>query len=86
MLKIMSCFGSVLINLTLIGIALSAEQHTSCLLEMILLGAKKITRADGSSVYSVSKVDSDLLNLFVNEKIYLEYAKSYLDAAQIDVA
>jgi len=42
-------------QLNTIGIALSAEQHTPRLLEMILLGAKKITQADGGSIYSVSK-------------------------------
>jgi len=38
------------------------------------------------SMKSHNKIDSDLFDLFVSEKIYLEYAKCYLDAAQIDVA
>ncbi len=40
-------------KLTEIGIALSAEKNISTLLEMILLGAKTITNADGGTVYSV---------------------------------
>jgi len=36
-----------------IGIALSAEQDSSRLLEMILQGAKQITRADGGTLYSI---------------------------------
>jgi len=42
-------------QLNTIGIALSAEHHTPRLLEMILLGAKEITQADGCSIYKVSK-------------------------------
>jgi hypothetical protein len=38
------------------------------------------------SMKNDNKIDPDLFDLFVNEKIYLEYAKCYLDAAQIDVA
>ncbi len=40
-------------KLTEIGIALSAEQDTQSLLEMILLGAKTLTNADGGTLYSV---------------------------------
>ena len=36
-----------------IGIALSAEKNTPRLLEMILIGAKEITNADGGTLYSV---------------------------------
>jgi len=39
-------------RLNSIGIALSAESDTQRLLEMILIGAKTITHADGGSVYS----------------------------------
>ncbi len=40
-------------KLTEIGIALSSEQNTQRLLEMILVGAKSLTRADGGTLYSV---------------------------------
>lgn len=40
-------------KLTEIGIALSAEKDTQRLLEMILLGAKELTNADGGTLYSV---------------------------------
>lgn len=42
-------------KLTEIGIALSAEQDTQRLLEMILLGAKELTNADGGTLYSVQE-------------------------------
>jgi len=47
-------------QLNTIGIALSAEQHTPRLLEMILLGAKRITQADGGSIYRVSKAKKEV--------------------------
>ena len=37
-----------------IGIALSAERDNNCLLEMILLGAKEVTNADGGTLYTVT--------------------------------
>ena len=40
-------------KLTEIGIALSAEKNIQRLLEMILLGAKSLTNADGGTLYSV---------------------------------
>jgi len=42
-------------KLTAIGIALSAEKDTPRLLEMILLGAKELTNADGGTLYSVQE-------------------------------
>lgn len=42
-------------KLTEIGIALSAEKDTPRLLEMILLGAKELTNADGGTLYSVQE-------------------------------
>jgi HD-GYP domain-containing protein (c-di-GMP phosphodiesterase class II) len=42
-------------KLTEIGIALSAERNTPRLLEMILLGAKALTHADGGTLYSVQE-------------------------------
>lgn len=42
-------------RLNAIGIALSAERNTACLLEMILLGAKEITGADGGTLYTVTE-------------------------------
>lgn len=38
-------------RLTEIGIALSAEKDTAKLLELIMMGAKSLTRADGGSLY-----------------------------------
>jgi len=45
-------------KLTEIGIALSAEKDTTRLLEMILLGAKSLTNADGGTLYSVQEDDT----------------------------
>jgi HD-GYP domain-containing protein (c-di-GMP phosphodiesterase class II) len=42
-------------KLSEIGIALSAERNTERLLEMILLGAKALTHADGGTLYSVQE-------------------------------
>jgi HD-GYP domain-containing protein (c-di-GMP phosphodiesterase class II) len=42
-------------KLNQIGIALSAEKDTPRLLEMILIGAKEITNADGGTLYSVQE-------------------------------
>jgi HD-GYP domain-containing protein (c-di-GMP phosphodiesterase class II) len=42
-------------QLNSIGIALSAEKSTRRLLEMILLGAKSITNADGGTLYTVTE-------------------------------
>jgi hypothetical protein len=41
-------------RLNAIGIALYSEQDTPRLLEMILLGAKEITGADGGTLYTVT--------------------------------
>src|ERR1039457_2936047 len=41
-------------RLNAIGIALSAERDNGRLLEMILLGAKEITNADGGTLYTVT--------------------------------
>lgn len=41
-------------RLNAIGIALSVERDNNCLLEMILLGAKEITNADGGTLYTVT--------------------------------
>jgi HD-GYP domain-containing protein (c-di-GMP phosphodiesterase class II) len=45
-------------KLTEIGTALSAERDTTRLLEMILLGAKELTCADGGTLYSVQEDDT----------------------------
>ncbi|MDZ4098358.1 MAG: HD domain-containing phosphohydrolase [Methylophilaceae bacterium] len=42
-------------RLNAIGVALSAERNNSRLLEMILLGAKEITNADGGTLYTVTE-------------------------------
>lgn len=41
-------------RLNAIGVALSAERNNKRLLEMILLGAKEITNADGGTLYTVT--------------------------------
>ncbi len=41
-------------QLNVIGVALSAERNNDRLLEMILLGAKEITNADGGTLYTVT--------------------------------
>ena len=41
-------------RLNAIGIVLSAERDPARLLEMILLGAKEITGADGGTLYTVT--------------------------------
>src|SRR5690349_12594046 len=43
-----------------LGIALSAERNRSELLEMILLGAKELTNADGGTLYLMSEDASEL--------------------------
>jgi len=42
-------------RLNTIGVALSAERDNNRLLEMILLGAKEITNADGGTLYTVTE-------------------------------
>lgn len=41
-------------RLNAIGVALSAERNNNQLLEMILLGAKEITNADGGTLYTIT--------------------------------
>lgn len=41
-------------RLNVIGVALSAERNNDRLMEMILLGAKEITNADGGTLYTVT--------------------------------
>lgn len=41
-------------RLTEIGIALSAEKNTAKLLELIMMGAKSLTHADGGTLYTVN--------------------------------
>ena len=43
-----------------LGIALSAERHFSRLMEMILLGAKELTNADGGTIYLASEDSREL--------------------------
>ena len=42
-------------RLNSIGVALSAEPDNNRLLEVILLGAKELTNADGGTLYSVTE-------------------------------
>lgn len=45
-------------RLNAIGIALSSEQNTNRLLEMILLGAQTLTHADGGTLYTITEQQS----------------------------
>lgn len=45
-------------RLNAIGVALSSEQNTNRLLEMILLGAQALTHADGGTLYTVTEHQS----------------------------
>lgn len=47
-------------QLNIIGAALSKERDTTRLLENILIAAKKITRADGGTLYRVTEDQSAL--------------------------
>lgn len=59
-----------------IGIALSAEKDLAALLELILRGAKELTRADGGSIYTVTEretlrfevIATDSLGIFMGGK------------------
>ena len=42
-------------RLNSIGVALSAEHDNNSLLEIILLGAKELTNADGGTLYTVTE-------------------------------
>ena len=44
----------IMTTLNRIGIALSAERNNNRLLELILVGAKKITNADGCALYTIT--------------------------------
>lgn len=56
-----------------IGIALSAEKDTGRLLELILLGAKSITHADGGTLYSVDE-ESRTVRMEIVRTDSLDYA------------
>lgn len=58
--------------LTQIGVALSGEKNIDRLLDMESMAKDK-------------HIDADLFELFVKEKIYIDYAKSELAPQQIDV-
>ena len=57
-------------KLTEIGIALSAERDTSKLLEMILLGAKSLTNADGGTLYSVQEDDTVKMEIVRTDSLH----------------
>src|ERR1051326_491398 len=48
-----------------LGIALSAERNHDRLFEMILLGAKELTNADGGTLYLVGGAGRELLSTIV---------------------
>lgn len=74
-----------------VGIALSAERNFSSLLEQILIGAKKITNADGGTIYLLNAekklemvvVQTDSLNIHIggntNKPITFKPVNLYLD-------
>ena len=55
-----------------IGIALSAEHDNPRLLEMILIGAKELTNADGGTLYSV--IDDEAVKMEIIRTDSLDYA------------
>lgn len=59
-------------KLTEIGIALSSERDTHKLLELILLGAKEITHADGGTLYSV--LEDNTIKMEIIHTDSLDYA------------
>lgn len=59
-------------KLTEIGIALSSERDTHKLLELILLGAKEITQADGGTLYSV--LEDNTIKMEIIHTDSLDYA------------
>ena len=56
-------------RLNSIGIALSAERDNNRLLEMILLGAKEITNADGGTIYTVTEDKHLKFEIMSNETL-----------------
>ena len=83
-----------------IGIALSVETDTPKLLELIVTGAKSLTHADGCSLYFLqdgklgfeimsflrneNRIDPDIFDVFIKNRVYLDYATEFLDPEQID--
>jgi hypothetical protein len=110
-----------------IGIALSAESDTPKLLELIVMGAKSLTNAEGGSLYILMMVparimaiadifealtandrpykkgkklseclkimglmkqedhiDPDIFEIFIKERVYMDYAEEFLGPEQID--
>jgi HD-GYP domain-containing protein (c-di-GMP phosphodiesterase class II) len=56
-------------RLNTIGVALSAERDTARLMEIILLGAKEITNADGGTLYSVTDDRSLKFEIMRNQSL-----------------
>ena len=56
-------------RLNAIGVALSAERDTARLMEIILLGAKEITNADGGTLYSVTDDRSLKFEIMRNQSL-----------------
>ena len=83
-----------------IGIALSVEIDTPKLLELIVTGAKSLTHADGGSLYFLqdgklsleimgfmkneNRIDPDIFDVFINNRVYLDHAMEFLDPEQFD--
>ena len=58
-------------RLTEIGIALSAEKNTGKLLELIMMGAKALTHADGGTLYFV-KDDTLTFEIISNDSLAIQ--------------
>ena len=110
-----------------ISLALSVESDTPKLLELIVMGAKSLTNAEGGSLYILMMVparimaiadifealaandrpykkgkklseclkimglmkqedhiDPDIFEIFIKERVYMDYAEEFLDPEQID--
>ncbi|MDD5274443.1 MAG: HD domain-containing protein [Methylovulum sp.] len=59
-----------------IGIALSAEQDSERLLEMILLGAKQITHADGGTLYSI-KGNAIIMEIVLSDSLGIKLGGNF---------
>ncbi|MFA6303505.1 MAG: HD domain-containing phosphohydrolase [Legionella sp.] len=66
-------FASLLKTLADIGVALSAEKNPTRLLESILLQAKKITNADGGTLYSCQEGTELKFEIMLNTSMGLQY-------------
>jgi HD-GYP domain-containing protein (c-di-GMP phosphodiesterase class II) len=59
-----------------VGIALSSEKNTAKLLESILLTAKKLSNADGGTIYSVNEDNALVFDTLFNDTLGLHWGGS----------